>query len=81
MFSANGNPIGDDGGIKVGARQLCFLVVAPQTIGCFYDRIMCARLHGCGLLPQIGWKMLQSSTIVIILCIYLLLSYVYCYDW
>jgi hypothetical protein len=54
VFSANGNPIGDDGGIKVGARQLCFLVVAPQTIGCFYDRIMCARLHGCGLLPQIG---------------------------
>jgi hypothetical protein len=39
---------------------------------------MCARLHGCGLLPQIGWKMWKSLIIVIIfitvICILLWLT-------
>ena len=55
VFSANGeNPIGEDGGFKVGVRKLCLIVLAPRTLGCLYDRIMCARNHGCGLLPNLG---------------------------
>ena len=54
MLSANGDPIGGDGGIKIGARKLCFLVLAPRTIGCLYDRIVCAKVHSCGLFPNIG---------------------------
>ena len=52
VFSANGKPLGDDGGIKVGARKLCVIVLAPRTIGCFYDRLRCAKQYTCGLLPD-----------------------------
>ena len=54
MFSANGDPIGGNGGVKVGTRKLCFIVLAPRTLGCLYDRIMCAKNYGCGLLPNVG---------------------------
>ena len=54
VFSANGDPIGGDGGTKIGTRKLCFIVLAPRTLGCLYDRIMCAKNYGCGLLPNIG---------------------------
>ena len=53
VLSANGDPLGDDGGIKVNGRDLCNLLLAPRTIQCWYFRIQCAKLHSCGILPSI----------------------------
>lgn len=52
VLNANGDPIGDDGGIKVSGRTLCVILMAPRTISCIYDRFQCRNVHSCGILPD-----------------------------